>query len=300
MTILRRLLGVFVMTAGILGLVLSLAGLAALAMARPTLTASLNATVDTLSTSVDVSRQTLAVTNQALGATVASVDALSDMLSTTATTVEETQPVIVQVTTLMSVTLPTTLDAVSASLTAAEEAARSLESAIRSFETFQAVLQATPLISAFVPASQQTYAPDKPLADSLAELNASLQDMPSTFVSISGSVDKADDNLSLIKDNLVTMSESASLISASLGQYQAMIGESQTSMGNLQSLLADLQSNLERILNVALVVAGLFLAWLLAAQVVIFSQGWELYRGTADRMEAGKQKPEAEAPGSVD
>ena len=124
--------------------------------------------------------------------------------------------------------------------------------------------------------------------------------MPSTFVSISGSVDKADDNLSLIKDNLVTMSESASLISASLGQYQAMIGESQTSMGNLQSLLADLQSNLERILNVALVVAGLFLAWLLAAQVVIFSQGWELYRGTADRMESGKPKPEAEAPGSVD
>ena len=30
----------------------------------------------------------------------------------------------------------------------------------------------------------------------------------------------------------------------------------------------------------------LFFAWLLAAQVVILSQGRELYRGTADRMES--------------
>jgi hypothetical protein len=30
---------------------------------------------------------------------------------------------------------------------------------------------------------------------------------------------------------------------------------------------------------------SLFFAWLLAAQVVMLSQGWELFQGTADRME---------------
>ena len=39
----------------------------------------------------------------------------------------------------------------------------------------------------------------------------------------------------------------------------------------------------------------LFFLWLLAAQVVIFSQGWELYQGTAGRMEGG-----AARAGSVD
>jgi hypothetical protein len=37
------------------------------------------------------------------------------------------------------------------------------------------------------------------------------------------------------------------------------------------------------------IVLSLFFAWLLAAQVVILSQGWELYQGTAGRMEGGAE-----------
>jgi hypothetical protein len=32
---------------------------------------------------------------------------------------------------------------------------------------------------------------------------------------------------------------------------------------------------------------SLFFGWLLVAQVVILSQGWELFQGTAGRMESG-------------
>jgi len=55
-------------------------------------------------------------------------------------------------------------------------------------------------------------------------------------------------------------------------------------MDNLSSMLSGLQSNLGAILNTATLVIGLFLLWLLATQVVIFSQGWELYHGTARAM----------------
>ena len=53
MTFLRRLLGIFVMLAGIIGLVLSIAGLVGLWLARPVLTKSITATINTLSSSVD-------------------------------------------------------------------------------------------------------------------------------------------------------------------------------------------------------------------------------------------------------
>jgi hypothetical protein len=292
MAILRRLLGVFVMFAGVIGLLLSLAGLGGLWMTRPTVTASLDVTIATLLTSVDVSQETLVTTDEALGATVTSLEALSEMLGATADTVEDTQPVIVQVNVLMGETLPATLEAAGDSLEAAAAAAQSLESAIQSFDTFRAVLGTAPLLSAFVPASQQPYNPEKPLAESLNELSASLEDMPATFEDISVNVEKAGGNLDLVKSNLDTMSQSVILISTGLEQYQAMVSESKASMDSIRTMLANVQRNLPTILNITTLIVGLFLAWLLAAQVVIFSQGWELYHGTAGRMEGRAQAPE--------
>jgi len=43
-------------------------------------------------------------------------------------------------------------------------------------------------------------------------------------------------------------------------------------------------------LNGAAIVVSLFFLWLLAAQVVIFSQGWEPFQGTAGRMESGRDE----------
>ncbi|HZW03746.1 MAG TPA: hypothetical protein VFF68_07460, partial [Anaerolineaceae bacterium] len=177
MGVFRRILGILVMVAGVIGLVLSLAGLIGMFVARPAITASLNSTINSLVTTVDTSQRTLAITNDALGATILSVDALSEMLNTTALTVEDTQPVIGQVNGVMGETLPATLTAAGESLEAAEDAAQSLESAIQSFEAFQAMLGTNPLLRSFVPVSQQTYSPEKPLADSLGELAVSIQDM---------------------------------------------------------------------------------------------------------------------------
>jgi uncharacterized phage infection (PIP) family protein YhgE len=95
----------------------------------------------------------------------------------------------------------------------------------------------------------------------------------------------ADDNLGSIQENLITMSDSVGLVSSSLREYQGMIIQSQSSLDDLTSILTNLQSNLPAILNGVAIVLTLFFVWLLAAQVVILSQGWELYQGTADRLE---------------
>jgi uncharacterized phage infection (PIP) family protein YhgE len=104
-------------------------------------------------------------------------------------------------------------------------------------------------------------------------------------------LDKADDNLDTIQASLNTMSESVSLIAGSLGEYETMVSQSQSSMDNLLNILNNLQSNLSTILNAAAILLSLFFLWLLAAQVVIFSQGYELFQGTAGRMEGGEDEP---------
>ena len=132
-----------------------------------------------------------------------------------------------------------------------------------------------------MPATQTTYSPEKPLADSLGELAVSIAEIPPSFEVMSTQLGSADDNLDSLKGSLETMSQSVSRISDSLEEYQAMISQSEASMGDINTLLNNVQSNLDRILTVITVVLVLFFLWLLAAQVVIFSQGYELFHGTA-------------------
>jgi hypothetical protein len=121
----------------------------------------------------------------------------------------------------------------------------------------------------------------------LGELATNLKGLPDTFVEMSVKLSTTDDNLGSIRENLTTMSDSVGLISSSLGEYEKMVIQSQSSMDNLTSILTNIQYNLATILNGVVIVITLLFLWLLAAQVVILSQGWELFQGTADRMESG-------------
>jgi hypothetical protein len=103
---------------------------------------------------------------------------------------------------------------------------------------------------------------------------------------------KADDNLDNVKTSLDDMSKNISRISKDLEQYRGMLADSRDSMDDLKTMLGDLQKNLPSILTMVSLALGLFFLWLLAAQAVIFSQGWELYHGTADRMEAAPDAPQ--------
>lgn len=285
MSFLRRILGLLVMVAGILGLLLSIAGLVGVWMVKPTITANANTTIDTLTTSIDTSQSVMKITEEALGATIESVNALSDMLGTTADTVEGTQPMLDEIDVIMADTLPSTLEATTASLYTAQSAAVVLESTIQSLDAFRFLLSTTPVLSDFVPPPEETYSPEVPLADSLGDLAASLEDLPDTFVKMTTNLSATDANLTSIQVNLNTMSDSVGFISTSLGEYQAMIIQSQSSMDDVKAILDRVQTNLPNILNGVVTGLSLFLIWLLVIQIVILSQGWELYQGTAGRME---------------
>jgi len=287
MKTLRRVLGILVMIAGILGLVLSLAGLVSVWVVKPTIATSLNSTITTLNSSIDASKETMVVTEQALAGMVGSVEALQTMLASTATTIQDTNPLIDSLTGFIGDQLPKTVTAASDSLKSAQQAAAVLDSAIKNLNTFQNVLSGIPFLNSLVtlPKGNLNSSGGKPLADSLVEIATEMQDLPKKFSDMATDLSKATSNLSSVQTSLTTMSTNIGGISTSLEQYKNIIANSQGSMDNLKLMLTNFQDNLNRILNIAAIVLTLFFLWLLAAQVVILSQGWELYQGTTDRME---------------
>ncbi|MGD8244049.1 MAG: hypothetical protein PVI63_02525 [Anaerolineae bacterium] len=255
-------------------------------VAKPTVSVYASTTIDTLNDSVVTSQSVMQTTGRALGATINSVDALSTMLSTTAATVEDTKPVLEEFDIIMASTLPATLEATADSLYTAQEAARVLEDAIESLEAFRSLLSSAPLVGSLVPQSVESYNPERSLADSLGELASNLEGLPDTFVQVSANLSTTDEKLVVVQESLVTMSGSVERISSSLSDYESMIVQSRSSMDDLTSILKNIQDNLATILNGVAIALSLFFAWLLAAQVVILSQGWELYQGTAGRLES--------------
>jgi hypothetical protein len=286
MKAIRRILGALVMLAGTLGLVLSVAGLVMVWLAKPAVAVYAVTTIDTLSETIVTSKRVMTTTRQALGATVDSVDALSTMLVTTASTVEDTKPVLDEFDIIMATTLPSTLEATTESLYTAQEAARVLENTIQSLDAFRFLLSGTPLLGDLLGEPGESYAPEKKLSDSLGELASNLEGLPDTFVEMSADLSSTDEKLVVVQENLITMSGSVTRISSSLSDYERMVTQSQASMDDLTAILTNIQNNVGTILNGVAIVLSLFLAWLLAAQVVILTQGWELYQGTADRMES--------------
>jgi len=284
MKVFRSFLGIFVMIAGVLGLLLSLAGLISVWVVKPTVVGYTSSTIDTLNGSIGTSQDVMRITAQALGATVESVDALSEMLFTTALTVEDTQPVLDELDLIMATTLPSTLKATTDSLYTAQEAAQVLESTIQSLDAFRFLLSGAPIIGDFIGEIDESYNPEIPLADTLGELAANLEGLPDTFVTVSESLSDTDQNLASVQTNLVTMSTSIKVISSSLSEYEAMVIQSKSSMDEVISMLTNIQNNLSRILNWVAIVITIFFVWLLAAQVVILSQGWELVKGTANSL----------------
>jgi chromosome segregation ATPase len=286
MRIIRRILGVLVMIAGILGLTLSLTGGVMVWVSKPTVAGYASNTLETISESISTSQNVMVITNDALGATIDSADALSEMLGTTAASVEDIQPVLNEFNDIMAGALPATLQSTSESLQTASQAAQVLESTIQSLDAFRTVLSGAPLIGNFVEKPEAEYNPEKPLAETLAEMASNLEGLPETFIVMSDDLSTTDEKLLSIQTNLDTMSSSVGLISSSLGEYQTMISQSQSSMDDLESMVTNVQANLDSILNWGAIIISLFFLWLLAAQVVIFSQGWELYQGTVDHLES--------------
>lgn len=296
MSVLRRILGVLVMLAGVLGLLLSAAGLAGVWIVKPTLETYVASTIDTLNSTIVTSKSVVDTTSTALGATVDSVDALSAMLGTTGDTLEDTKPVLEKFDAIMTTTLPATLKATTDSLYTAQEAAGILESTIVQLDAFRFLLAGTPMIGDLLPPAGEPYSPDVPLAASLGELATNIEGLPDTFQAISTDLSTTDEKLASVQDNLYTMSDSVALISSSLSEYERMVVQSKGSMDNLAGILTSVQTNLPNILNIGAIVLTLLFSWLLAAQVVILSQGWELFQGTADSMAGGEDESDEDRP----
>ena len=276
MKILRKILGVIVMIAGIIGLLLSLVGIFFVWKTKPAIETALTNGLTVINNSLDTSIEVVGVTKDALSATVSSVYALRDTVAAASQSVEETKPFVEGITSLLSKELPTTISATQTSLESAQASAKVLDSVLTSMDG---------VIRLITFSNKSMYNPDEPLYESLGGVADSLTNLPQSFIKMGDSLAATQDNVNTIKTSLDNMAVNIEAIAGSLDRYVTMTDQSQSSIANVQTWLAQLQNNIASILVAVAVVLTIFLLWLAIAQVVILTQGYELYMGTADKID---------------
>jgi hypothetical protein len=280
MSIIRKIIGVFLILAAVGGLIFSIGGIVLAWRAEPRVTAGLQNFVEVLSGTLQTTSQGLTITQQALKSSVDTVSALQSTVETTAKTIKSSGPMVDEISKLMTTELPNTVQSTESSLRTAQESAKVIDSVL-------STLSSIPLIGSGI-----GYNPQVPLDQALGQVADSLTSLPDSFANMAESLKTSSSNLETFQADLSVMAESIGQIEKSVAQYESVVGNYQKSLDALNTKLANIESSLPSIVRSVLVGLTIFLVWMVIVQFGLLTQGLELM--FEERPEK-KLQPEKEA-----
>ena len=282
MSIFRRILGLLMLLVGIAGLVIAGAAAYFANQAIDTVVGGLNSTVDMLGTTVDTSTASLENVKATLTETGATLETVSATASNAAITLSDTQPLLEQMTTLTTDTLPTSLEAVNAAVPNRAGIAGSIDATLTRLSDFK--FQRT---IATVPISFDlgiNYAPEEPFDKAVLKIGESLVDVPGQLRALENSLQTSVTNIGAVSENIADLSGNITDINTTVQQYIPLldqyIGVLNQTAASLDNTRAQINANLGTIKWVA---TGL-MAWFALYQIVPLYVG---YRMLSDKVVEG-------------
>lgn len=269
----KRFFGILLLIAALIGLVFSALGMYITWRFRPRVIDLLSTGVDTAFALLDTTSQALLVTRQSLNTSVKSIQAIHSMLTNTQGTLETTRPMLDTVQTLMADELPATLRAVQVSLSTAQQAAKIIDTVLRTLTIL------TP----------DAYQPPKTLDEALGDIAKSMQTLPETLETIGENLKEAQGQFDLVQADLAIISESISNIQTNLDEFDAVVKGYTRVVNKTSARLVQLERKLPQIVTLADIVLTVFFVWMSIVQIGLYSQGMDLLKGA-------KRPPAEEMP----
>jgi hypothetical protein len=262
---LKRVIGITLIIAAILGLLFSAVGIAAVWVIEPRIEAGLNRALVIGGSVLDTSAEALTIADKTLSTTVSSMDSLKGAVESAAKTFDQISPLADTLTKLSKDTLPGTLKAAQTSLNSAADSAKVIDNVL-------AALSSLP----FVP--KDLYNPTVPLHTSLGNVANSLNDYLASLETTQKSLADATGNLSGIEAQLNGMASQIGNIGASMKDAQGVVLKYQALIKTTQERVNWLKLHLNTILIILAIITTLILLWAMVVQLALFVQGWTLLK----------------------
>jgi uncharacterized membrane protein len=273
----KRVMGVAMLLVAIAGLSLSIGGVIVTDRVLNEIEQSLDTTLRLAVDSLETVGETLALTRE-------TADQVSTGLSTASVTainvsqaIDDTQPLVEQVTQVVTEDVPDSLSAVERAVPNIAVAAGAIHDTLAVLDSFQAdrrILGVPIRLDLGI-----EYNPSVPLDETVLELGDILGDVPDSLRALDVNLYLANESLLLIGQNVESMAEDLLLIEGSIGQIEPMLDDYLKLVTDTSDLIRQTRANLAQKLQMTRLIITIVLIWIGLNQIVPIYLGRRLLWG---------------------
>ena len=262
-SLLGKLAGILLIVAGVLGLILSAAGIYAMAQVEKSMTGALTGGMQFLDRTLAATGDGFVVVQDSLVRAGDTVSALQTTTAGVADTLDKTIPTIDTLNTVISQELPDTVRATQQSLESAGAAAGLVDEAL-------GVITSLPLLN------QTRYAPAAPMGESFVAVGESLADLPDTLEATNSQLSATSDSLRSVQGQITGLATGIGELNRSLEDAGGVVSQYQGLVNDMRGQVGLIQTNIGGWIRYLRLGVSLVLIWLGIAQIALITQGWEL------------------------
>ena len=286
----RRLVGFMLLLIGVLGVVLSIAGVyftdRVVAGFGEGLENTLKLTTDSLVT-VESSLALAQVTIVDVNAGLETVGVTADDL---AKTLADTRPLLDQIAQVATEDVPVNIEAMQATIPNMAEVAGVIDDTLITLNAFkieESILGVDINYDLGV-----NYQPTVPFDETVMAIGSSLDGMPEQLRSLQPSIESASDNLVVISEDIYAISDDLVVINGRIAEVEPLLDDYVTIVGALNGALISTREQAASQLNAINLGLKIGLIWLGLMQFAFIYLGWDLITG--ERYEDDHEKDEKE------
>ncbi len=257
--------GIAMVAAGVAGIILCIAGIVVLARVERIVEPVMMKQVELIDRTLATTAEGLALAETSLALAADTAASLETAVAGVGQAVGDTAPMVDSVADLLGEQLPATIRATQDTLASVATSAKLIDDIL-------SVVTAIPLLGI------ESYDPEVSLHEGLAEVAASLDEVPISLGAAQEGLTSASGNLEGLQEDFTVMADNLGQISTSLESAQSVVVRYQGTVADLQALAASVRQGLPGWLRLLHLGLSFVLIWLGIAQIGIIIQGWELIR----------------------
>lgn len=273
----RRFLGLVIIIIGLGGIILSVVGLSAAPRLIDTIGDSLEANLMLVSESLDTVQETLLLAQSTVTEVTSGLDTVESSAVHLGQTINQTQPLLDQVSTIASDDVPQSLDAIQATIPDLVQIAAAIDDTLTVLNSFRVDQQILGIPIKFDLGID--YAPAVPFDESVSQIGRSFETLPGQLRDLDEYVVIANDNLSLISDDVLAISQDLDGVNGRIAEldplledYLRIVVELNDSTRQTRQIILGELTTLKRLITIAL-------AWVALSQLAPLYLGLDLLRG---------------------
>ena len=251
------------MTAGVMGILLVIAGIIFMVRVGPRVEGSATESLELIDRTLLTTEEGLVLAEDSIEQVVETVESLEATMASVGQTIYGTVPLVDSVADLLGEQLTETIKATQDTLASVVKSAKLVDNVL-------SIVTAIPFIGT------DRYQPEVPLHVGLEKVITSLDEIPDSLGAAQEDLTSSSGNLDEMQDDFTTMADNIGQIATSLESTQSVLVEYRVIVTDFQEQVSSVRQGLPVWLRWLGITFSFLLVWLGIAQIGPMMQGWEL------------------------